>query len=839
MRIGIDMIAVQRRPHSAVGRYVLGIVQQLTTRFSEHEWFLYFHEALDGADSWCGATSVQLRSVATHISRGDIANGQLALEQSNDKLDLWLTTSTLDCLDAYAPPSAPIDGVRLAGLVYDLAPALVADRFVQHPGRSQRYQRALQTLPRYDLLLTVSEATRRDLIRSFGIDERRVATIGPAASSALELREPISAESPAALDSLRIRNPFVLFQAGDHEDRSVQVFSAAVTRLPAAVADRFQFVIACRLPGERQAAWQAEFARQGRSGRMLLIDGELDDMRQLYQHCEAFVDVSPHEGSGLALLDALPCGAAIIVDRRSWHAEMAAEAALLADVDQPADLAAKLDQLLCDETMQASLRLRAPLVASRFSLAAAADRAMEALDDGRCRVGPARLRAPAHHRRSWWAGARKLAGPTLRSTSDALPKHPQRPTLAFFSPLLPQRTGISDYSERLLAALARHYWIDLYHDHEYLPQLSLSNADFACRDHRLFDRFRRASDYAGIVYQMANTHYCAYLYDMLLKQRGVVVLHDYALPEFHFGYALRAGVPDDFIAGEIAFESAELGHEYRSNAEAWRAEPGGIVQACVRRGLTFNRRVLEAAAVLVVHDRWGAEQIARAHPQIASRVRVIPHGASVTVASPDEKRALRHRFGFADDDLILSCFGLLNGAKYHAEAIEALAALSREFPSARLIFAGGDMNEGREPAAVERLGLGNRVRFFGHAPIETFLDLMSITDVAMNLRRPPTRGETSGALLSLLSAGVPTIVTDVDTFASYPDNVVYKIGALAPADRSLENALRSLLDQTQRRREMGRAAVCYVAEIHNWQRVASLYAEAVSEAREALGRQAA
>ncbi|OYV87311.1 MAG: hypothetical protein B7Z73_10290, partial [Planctomycetia bacterium 21-64-5] len=760
----------------------------------------------------------------THISRGDIANGQLALEQSNDKLDLWLTTSTLDWLDAYAPPSAPIDGVRLAGLVYDLAPALVADRFLQHPGPSQRYQRALQTLPRYDLLLTVSEATRRDLIRSFGIDERQVATIGPAASSALELREPISAESPAALDSLRIRNPFVLFQAGDHEDRSVQVFSAAVTRLPAAVADRFQFVIACRLPGERQAAWQAEFARQGRSGRMLLIDGELDDMRQLYQHCEAFVDVSPHEGSGLALLDALPCGAAIIVDRRSWHAEMAAEAALLADVDQPADLAVKLDQLLCDETMQASLRLRAPLVASRFSLAAAADRAMEALDDG-------------HAGLDFEFGILDSNNPKSKIQN---PKSPcPHPTLAFFSPLLPQRTGISDYSERLLAALARHYWIDLYHDHEYLPQLSLSNADFACRDHRLFDRFRRASDYAGIVYQMANTHYCAYLYDMLLKQPGVVVLHDYALPEFHFGYALRAGVPDDFIASEIAFESAELGPEYRSNAEAWRAEPGGIVQACVRRGLTFNRRVLEAAAVLVVHDRWGAEQIARAHPQIASRVRVIPHGASVTVASPDEKRALRHRFRFADDDLILSCFGLLNGAKYHAEAIEALAALCREFPSARLIFAGGDMNEGREPAAVDRLGLGDRVRFFGHAPMQTFLDLMSITDVAMNLRRPPTRGETSGALLSLLSAGVPTIVTDVDTFASYPDNVVYKIGPLAPGDRSLENALRSLLDQTQRRHEMGRAAVRYVAEIHSWQRVAALYAEAVNEAREAVGGRAA
>jgi glycosyltransferase involved in cell wall biosynthesis len=411
--------------------------------------------------------------------------------------------------------------------------------------------------------------------------------------------------------------------------------------------------------------------------------------------------------------------------------------------------------------------------------------------------------------------------------------------LAFFSPLLPLRSGIADYSQRLLAVLKRHFWIDLYHDHDYLPELSVSSADFACRDHRLFDRFQRATDYAGIVYQMANTHMCAYLYDMLLRHPGVVVLHDYALPEFHFGYALRPGAPADFIATEIALESPELAEEYRTSVDAWRAEPGGIAQACLRRGLAFNRRVLDAAAVIVVHDRSGAEQIARSYPHLVSRVRVIPHGANVYSVPASQKLALRERYGFKADELILSCFGFLNGAKYHTEVIEAVASLTRDFPSVRLIFVGSDLNEGREQARAAELGLGDRVRFFGHAPMETFLDLMSVTDLAMNLRRPPTRGETSGALLTLLSAGVPTIVTNVDTFASYADAVVQKIGPLFAGDRSLEEAIRRLLSQPGRRTELGLAAVRYVAEIHDWQRVASLYADAVDQARaETVGRAA-
>lgn len=813
MNIGVDMIAVECGDDSPIARYVCRLVEELVARFGENKWLRHFHKA------------------EADFAPGRVVPGQLAFEQSADGLDVWLTTSALDWLDDYLPPNAPVGDTRLAGLIYDLAPALVGERFFERPNHALRYQRALQTLPRYDLLLTVSEATRGNLIGSFGIDESRVVAIGPfCADSRLSIRESATFRGSKGDAEVVIEQPFVLFLAAEYEERSVAVASAVLSRLSAEIVRRYQFVVACHLPTERHLAWQAELERRGQKGRIVLAGGDAGTVSRLCPRCEVLVDASPHEGSGLPLLDALRHPVAAIVDSRSWHAELVGDAALLADADQPSELAAKLAPLLVDKATQAALRGRMSKLTRGLDVAAVADRAMEALAS-QAAVGRTLPASGA------WSSTAAIV---RRVGRQCPPYHPTRrkPPLAFFSPLLPQRTGISDYSERLLAALVEHFWIDLYHDHNYLPQLSV-NATFGCRDHRLFERFRRVTEYAGVVYQMANTHYCAYLYEMLLKQPGVVVLHDYALPEFHFGYALRPGAAADFIAGEIARESPELADDYRANATAWRAEPGGIMEACIRRGLTFNRRVLDAAAMLVVHDPWGAEKVCRECPQLASRVRVVPHGAAVYVAPPDEKRALRQRFGLTDDDMILSCFGVLNGAKYHAEAIEALAALAGDFPAARLIFAGGDMNEGREQSLVERLGLGDRVQFFGHAPMKTFLDLMQITDVAMNLRRPPTRGETSGALLSLLSAGVPTIVTDVDTFSSYPDAVVCKIGPLAPADRSLEHALRSLLAQPGRRQAMSQAAVRHVAEIHSWQRVGGLYAEAIEEAAESLRRRTA
>ena len=60
----------------------------------------------------------------------------------------------------------------------------------------------------------------------------------------------------------------------------------------------------------------------------------------------------------------------------------------------------------------------------------------------------------------------------------------------------------------------------------------------------------------------------------------------------------------------------------------------------------------------------------------------------------------------------------------------------------------------------------DRVRFLGRQPASAFTDLMLVTDIGVNLRKPPTNGETSGALLNLLAAGVPqlTIPRVLDQF---------------------------------------------------------------------------
>jgi glycosyltransferase involved in cell wall biosynthesis len=142
-----------------------------------------------------------------------------------------------------------------------------------------------------------------------------------------------------------------------------------------------------------------------------------------------------------------------------------------------------------------------------------------------------------------------------------------------------------------------------------------------------------------------------------------------------------------------------------------------------------------------------------------------------------------------------------------------------------LLFVGQDLGDGEAASRVARLGLGPRVRFFGHRPAAEFQELLGAVDLGVSLRRPPTNGETSAALLQLLGAGVATVVTEVDTFGCFPDEVVRKVPAGGALVEALARALLELGLDAGRRQRLARAALRHARARHTWDRVAARYAD--------------
>ncbi|MBV8318264.1 MAG: glycosyltransferase, partial [Planctomycetaceae bacterium] len=670
-------------------------------------------------------------------------------------------------------------------VIYDLIPLLFQSETIYDIDLMRSY-RTLHELRRYDALLAISESTRADCRAMLGLPEHRVVTIGAASDPDFFCPEAPEARlqpEPVLLE-LGITRPFVLNVGGSDWRMNHVGMIDAFARLPRNLRERLQLVLTFSNFPDQDDALRRRATEVGIGGALILT-GEVSDhaLRALYRRCDAFVFPSLYEGFGLPLLEAMLCGAPVVAGNNSSQPEVVGDAGLLANAADPADLAAKLAAILRDPALTETLRIRALDQAGRFRWERVSARAAEVLE---------RLsRGPSGH--SLIMSPVRTASPEVRTadpTRDAeariartgLERRPvvrscgaRKPRIAFFSPFPPLNSGISDYSASLIRELTKTYEIDLYHATGYLPELGLASDAFECIDGRLFGRFSAARDYHAVVYQMGNSWHHSFLYETMLTHPGVVTLHDFCVTGFHLDYGFRLGDARGYFAKELLESYPEHEDEIRACLRSWPWDWEVISQDCARRGWYLNRRIVVRSGRVVVHSPWCVAQARADCPEFAERMVVIPMGAEPRRVSAERRAAIRARFQIPADAVVIACFGFIHPNKMCPEAITAFQGVAQADGSALFVLVGEENDGGEARRRAEELGLLDRVRFLGRRSRADFADLAAVTDLGVNLRRPPTFGETSAALLSLLASGIPTIVTDVGTFSGFPGDVVRKV----------------------------------------------------------------
>jgi glycosyltransferase involved in cell wall biosynthesis len=814
VRIGIDTLAMQS-PGSrdrGVGRLAQALVEAMLRRGSQHHHVLFAHDGfpIDRIPAGPNAELVMIRP--------DEASGEARIRDAMDRiarenvhqLDILLTLNPFELVPGYDPPNRPLTGLRVAAFVYDLIPFLFPERYLDQPLHAAWMYRRLRIARNYDALLTDSESTRKDCLRVLDLPGRRVATVGGAANGSFfqpAASRTLSDRERRELRGVGVDRPFVYGVTGIDERKNWRGLMHAFSLLPPEVRRYHQLVITCWMGPEHERAFREVAVGLGIGAHVVLTNQVPDRLlRTLYQRCSAFVFPSHYEGLGLPALEAMHCGAPVIVGENSSQPEVVGNAGVLVDSHDPAEIAARLAEVLTDRELAEELGRRGVQRAASFSWDQSADRAIQALE--RAVAGPSRLRTV-------------------------------RPRLAIVSPWPPKRSGIADYSARLVESLRPSYTIDLVHEPGYVPVPALRPDGCASYDHRLFRRHARAKGYHGVLYQMGNSFYHDHVYQALLEHGGIVTLHDFNLAGFHYWRSHAQGRGDATFRDEVRYCYPEGAGTLLPTLDLLAEEPGGMQEAFTRRALYLNRRVLDHASAVIVHSPWCREQIARIDASLAARTFVVPLGAEARVVQPEQRDAVRDRYSLPRDACIVGCFGIMSQAKMNVEAIDTFASVAGEFPEALLVFVGEDWERGEARRAVRERGLEDRTRFLGRLGDDAFRDMIAATDLGISLRRPPTYGETSAALLDLLGRGIATIVTDVATFSAYPDDVVRKVRWDQDGPRSLREALRGLLSDRGGREALGEAARRYVAEIHAWSRAAALYGdviERVADQRRGRGR---
>lgn len=226
--------------------------------------------------------------------------------------------SLLQKVDVYCPTfyadALPLSAKPKVAMVLDMIQELFPDNFSAQDKTSRRKRELCE---RAELIVAISESTKRDLIRLFGVPAEKIRVV-PLANS---IQRGTSRESPED-------RPYLLYvgaRAGyKNFAKLLEVFSEIAPLHPE--LDLIAF-------GGPQ--WSAEEEASTRrlqlQGRVYWRAGSDELLARYYEHARAFVYPSIYEGFGIPPLEAMALDCPVITANASSIPEVVGEAALLVD----------------------------------------------------------------------------------------------------------------------------------------------------------------------------------------------------------------------------------------------------------------------------------------------------------------------------------------------------------------------------------------------------------------------------------------------------------------------------------------------------------------------------
>ena len=341
--------------------------------------------------------------------------------------------------------------------------------------------------------------------------------------------------------------------------------------------------------------------------------------------------------------------------------------------------------------------------------------------------------------------------------------------VGYCSPFNPLKSGISDFSEELVQALSHYMDVVVFSPVEHENKSLAKTCQI--KDINELDQESTRNELNLLVYHIGNNWNChREVVHMLEKYSGIVELHDVGL---------------HYLAIERVLETQDW-DEYKRLAEYCHGARGRKIVEDYLQGIgdapwsnhpldmSMTRHILEKATAVVVHSEFAKQMVLGLFPNIP--IANIPHHSCDIIDDADEfQKECRKKLSISNTEIVIGSFGFATYPKRIIQILDALERIKAQGYSFLYVLVGEVQKEIDIQQELKRRNLSNCVIVTGFATLEDFKLYMGACDFCINLRYP-TQGESSGSLHRMLGMGKPAIVTDIGTFADYPDDVVFKVG---------------------------------------------------------------
>jgi len=352
--------------------------------------------------------------------------------------------------------------------------------------------------------------------------------------------------------------------------------------------------------------------------------------------------------------------------------------------------------------------------------------------------------------------------------------------------------------------------IDLIIDKAYKPKSEFVNKNFKVIDYRNFE-----NNYDNILYHMGNNPFHEYLYEIAIRNPGIVVLHDPFL--HHLVRHMTVGNKNN--ERYIKIMEYCLGAKGRTIAEN-----ALVTKQFPLFDYPLIKELVDSSSAIIVHSDFAEKTVKDESPDALIKKIKMP----ITIPEKTNEKDLREKLKIPEDYIVIGTFGNVGFYKRLNVCLKSFSHYHKKNPKSIFLIAGKYLNEKYEDEIndlIDQLGISDSVIETGY--VDDLFSHIEISDIITQLRYP-TAGETSIISLQIMGMEKPVIVSNIGSFSELPDDTVIKIEPDVSEEVSLYNAFLKLTNDSAFRAVLASNAKQYIKNEHDPEKIATQFFDFIS-----------